>query len=170
MLRDGWTLSWCRRGPDWVGVQCDSHPRLGTAGLPRVCLCRQPGQGRAAICWGFWAVRTQDAPSVFHPHDHSNPVFPQRSNTPSYEMGLLAWGEGQRPVPGRDGGDTFAPHPHRHPACRPGTSSVWSCGAERAVETSRLTPHPPTAGASIPVPSTSLPEVSVISKWLASSN
>lgn len=80
----------------------------------------------------------------FHPHDHSDPAFPQRSNMPSCKMGVLAQGVGlrreQRPVPGRDGGDRAAPHPRRHPACRPGTSSVWSCGAERAVETSRLTP------------------------------
>ena len=115
-------------------------------------------------------MTAQDAPSVFHPHNHSDPAFPRRSNTPSCEMGVLARGEGQRLVPRRDGGDRSAPHPHRHPACRPDTSSVWSCGAERAVETSRLNPHPPMARASIPVPSASLPEVSVISKWPASSN
>lgn len=120
-------------------------------------------------------MTAQDASSVFHPHDHSDPAFRQRSNTPSCETEVLAQGvrlrREQRPVPGRDRGDRAAPHPRRHPACRPGTSSVWSCGAERAIQTSRLTPSlPPTGGASIPVPSASLPKFSVIIEWLASSN
>ena len=50
---------------------------------------------------------------LFHPHDHSDPAFPQRSNMPSCETGILAQGVGlrgeQRPVPGRDG--VTEPHP-----------------------------------------------------------